>query len=237
MRVNRFLKSICIVMVLTIVMLSLCSCARDFAIKNTNIFDDYEIEMISTIHKYKGPGGDIVLPQKGSDNKTDIETIDLWAFEYNDKITSIVIPNGLKFIKASSFRVCTNLTSVSLPESVESIGKYAFAHCKSLSVINIPKKVKIIEEGLFKDCVKLTSINIPNGVTTIDTFSFEGCKNLETISIPSSVKIIAYCAFEGCENLKEVYYAGTQEQWEEIYNESGNAYLNGANIYFEVKAA
>jgi len=38
--------------------------------------------------------------------------------------------------------------------------------------------------------------------------------------------------FYGCSSLNTVYYTGTKEQWDAISIDSGNYYLNYANIIF-----
>ena len=38
--------------------------------------------------------------------------------------------------------------------------------------------------------------------------------------------------FSFCIGIKNIYYAGTEEQWENIIIESGNDYLSKANIIY-----
>lgn len=80
-------------------------------------------------------------------------------------------------IEGYAFNSCENLTTVTIPNSVKSIGIYAFAHCYSLSSVTIPNGVKSIGGGAFFDCRSLTSVTIPNSVKSIGAFSFGGCSS------------------------------------------------------------
>lgn len=62
----------------------------------------------------------------------------------------------------------------------------------------------------------LTSITIPEGTTEIESYAFSGCSNLIKIIIPASVITIGENAFASCTNLTDIYYNGTQEQWENV---------------------
>ena len=92
--------------------------------------------------------------------------------------------------------------------------------------VEIPTKIKDIKvtsigNEVFFGCSELTSIEIPSSVTSIGNFAFSGCSGLTGIEIPSSVTSIGNYAFRDCIGLKDVYYTGTQEQWDNIWG-SGN---------------
>ena len=57
---------------------------------------------------------------------------------------------------------------------------------------------------------------IPPSVTSIGEAAFSDCSGLTRIEIPSSVTSIGNYAFRDCIGLKDVYYTGTQEQWNAI---------------------
>ena len=94
--------------------------------------------------------------------------------------------------------------------------------------IEIPKEIKgiavtSIGSKAFYWCSGLTSIEIPAGVTSIGEYAFEGCSGLTSIEIPVGVTEIGYAAFSGCSGLKDVYYTGTQEQWDNIWGSGSDA--------------
>lgn len=90
-------------------------------------------------------------------------------------------------------------------------------------------KAAIIQGGVtsigawtFDDCENLTNISIPESITSIGKMAFYNCQGLTGISIPVSVTSIGEWAFSYCENLKDVYYTGSEEQWENISIGDGN---------------
>ena len=123
-------------------------------------------------------------------------------------------------------------TSVTIPDSVTSIGSYAFSSCTSLISVTIPDGVTSIGDSAFYFCTNLTSITIPDGVTSIGTYTFMGCTSLTYIVIPVSVTSIGNYAFQDCASLKDVYFGGTEDEWNSITIQSGNDALASADKHF-----
>ncbi len=107
-------------------------------------------------------------------------------------------------------------TSYSFPDSVISIDAWAFHKSESLTNIIISNSVTRIEDSVFEGCTSLLSVVIPNSVTVIGRCSFEKCTSLLSVVIPNSVTLIGYGAFYNCTKLTDVYYCGTEEQWNDI---------------------
>lgn len=55
-----------------------------------------------------------------------------------------------------------------------------------------------------------------NRVTNIEYAAFSGCSSLTTIEIPKSTKNIGNLAFSGCDSLTDIYYGGTETEWNQI---------------------
>ena len=53
------------------------------------------------------------------------------------------------------------------------------------------------------------------------------------IEIPVSIEIVFDLAFSGCSNLTNVYYKGTQSDWNNITIYSSNDPLTNATIHYE----
>ncbi len=66
------------------------------------------------------------------------------------------------------------------------------------------------------------------------TAAFYGCTALESIDLTGCDKLgkIGERVFYECESLTDVYYSGTEEQWNEIVIEAFNAPLKNANFHF-----
>ena len=186
-----------------------------------------------------------------------VTSIGAGAFYNCAKLTNVNIPRGVTHIEELTFSCCFSLTSLKIPEYVTSIGEWAFAHCIKLSSVTIPGSVANIEQYSFYSCSNLTSIVINDGVKSIGENAFEGCSNLTSIVIadgvksigenafencrkliklwlPKTVTFIDYDAFSGCDNLKNVYYSGSNSDWNAITIEDGNAALENAKRTYGV---
>ena len=86
---------------------------------------------------------------------------------YAEKITKVVIEEGIHDIGQMAFYELPNLTEVQLPESAVEIRGYAFKNCKSLTTINL-EVVEFIREGAFYGCTSLNEVNLAEGVVVED---------------------------------------------------------------------
>lgn len=152
-------------------------------------------------------------------------------------LTSVTIPDGVTSIGESAFITCTGLTSVTIPDSVTSIGESAFCACSGLTSITIPSNVTSIGFRTFYYCINLTSVTIPSGVTSIDEGAFLYCTGLTSVTIPDSVTSIEYSAFYHCSGLADVYYGGTEAQWNAIEIGDYNTPLLNATIHYNSSPA
>ena len=108
-----------------------------------------------------------------------------------------------------------NGASFDIPDTVVTIDSEAFDGSK-LESIHIPDSVTEIEDEAFRRCEKLENIKLPDNLTTIYCSTFDYCPNLESVVIPSSVKRIENNAFPICYKLADIYYTGSEEQWNAI---------------------
>ena len=162
-----------------------------------------------------------------------VTSIEEGTFARCSSLTDITIPESVTSIGYSAFSSCSSLTNIMIPESVTSIGGSAFSKCTNLTGITLPEGVTSIGYSAFSECESLISIIIPEGVTSIEKETFYRCYSLTSITIPISVIKILNNVFDRCNNLADVYYAGTQEQWNQITVGTGNDNLLNTTIHFE----
>lgn len=147
----------------------------------------------------------------------------------------VVIPDNVTCIGYAAFAYCDSLTGVVIPDSVTRIEGSAFSGCKNLTGVVIPNSVTRFESSVFNGCGSLVSVIIPDGVTSIGISAFYNCGSLTSIAIPASVVSIEGSAFWKCGNLTDVYYGGSEAQWNRIaidYRTNGNDPLLNATIHY-----
>ncbi len=115
-----------------------------------------------------------------------------------EKVTDLVIPDGVTSIGNRAFAYCQGLTSVKIPNSVTCIGDRAFMACGGLTSVEMGKGVKSIGWSAFSGCYNMTSVEIPNSVTSIGGYAFNACISLTSLELPNSVTSIGEYAFEYC---------------------------------------
>ena len=145
--------------------------------------------------------------------------------------TIFTIPSGVETIGDYAFSHCSSLTSIEIPNGVMSIGSSAFHYCTSLMSVSIGNSVTSIGYDAFGYCSGLTGITIPDGVTSIgdSAFIYAG---LSEVSIPNSVESIGAMAFFDCNRLTDVYYSGSEDEWNNISIYADNDPLLNATIHF-----
>ncbi len=124
---------------------------------------------------------------------------------------AITVKNGTVFIADyafSDFRLgCPQITSVIIPDSVRYVGKGAFARCSSLVSVKLPAGLSEICERTFYKCEKLSDISVPVAVSSVGTSAFEGCASLSSIVLPKNVGSVGERAFALCTSLSSMTVA------------------------------
>ena len=124
------------------------------------------------------------------------------------------------------------IEKIVIKTGVTGIGKYAFFKCDQLTKVTIPGSVTSIGYGAFESCTSLKNITIPDGVTYIGASMFMECTSLKSVSIPASVTGIDATAFISCYSLDDIYYSGSEEQWNSISIEGGSKVHPSATVHY-----
>lgn len=124
--------------------------------------------------------------------------------EKADKITAVVVSEGITKIGSNAFAGCTKLAKATLADSVLSVGSGLFSGCTALTEVTLPKELTALSIYMFENCVSLKSFSIPDSIQTIGIGAFSGCTGLTEIVIPDTVTQIGATAFNGCTGLTKV---------------------------------
>ncbi len=167
------------------------------------------------------------------------------AFGNCDSLVRFDIPEKVVTIGLNIFCDCDNLEYVTIPASVTNIGTTPFDQCRKLKSITVDKNNLnyCSEDGVLYSKDKSVLICRPGGmegpfvipdtVMILRRHCMDGYFE-ETIRIPASVTDIEYDAFP-LGWFTDVYYGGSEEQWNAINNEGGNDPLKECdNIHFNM---
>lgn len=107
------------------------------------------------------------------------------AFEGNEVITEVTIPNTVQVIEECAFADCSNLEYVLIPGSVKEIGTGAFNGCESLTAVSLNSGIEVIGTQAFRSS-GISFIRIPETVEQIGRGAFEYCQSLTSVDFMSS---------------------------------------------------
>ena len=173
---------------------------------------------------------EIILPSAYNGNS--ITKIDSFAFYNCTNLKNITIPDSILEISQYAFANCSNLVNINLREGLCVIGNDSFAGCVSLIGVHIPNSVYYIGGYAFERCTSLVSFSFSTNMTSIESRLFYGCVNLTDIKFGNNIQTICSSAFYGV-NIENVFFDGTEEQWQEIYFENENDLLEDVTKHYK----
>lgn len=146
--------------------------------------------------------GAVVIPEK-IDGYTVTEIGD-GAFSWNDTVTSVTIPSGVKIIGNSAFEGCELIEEIVIPDSVKTVGSNAFASCPELKTVKLGKGLDKISNGMFEGCSSLNGVVLPENIKSIGEYAFSCCDSLETLVMYPYISAIGNYAFYDCDSLAKI---------------------------------
>ncbi|MBO4989185.1 MAG: leucine-rich repeat domain-containing protein [Clostridia bacterium] len=160
-----------------------------------------------------------------------VETLEERIFEWNNRLSTVVLKEGFRNIADRMFELCENLSSVTIPSTVTRIGLLAFRGCARLTSIELPNGLITLDRYAFQES-GLVSVVLPDSLTKIEDIMFCRCYSLTSVTIGANVTSIDHAAFDDCTALKDVYFKGSEEQWNAIAIGTENEPLSRATIHF-----
>ena len=121
-----------------------------------------------------------------------------------ERLTTVVIPDGITVIDAFAFSNCYSLSALTLNNTLTTVGDYAFSGCASLEGVVLPNTVTEVGAYAFSFCGKLKSIILSENQTALKPHTFYKCASLETVAVPNSIKSIGKYALMDCSALSSV---------------------------------
>lgn len=135
-----------------------------------------------------------------------VDNLESWCnIEFENGSANPLIENGRLYVDGNL------VSSLVIPDTITEIKPYAFCYCDSIDDVTIPDSVITIGESAFQYCSSLVSVSFGKGLKTIEAFAFYSCRNI-----------------------KDVFYPGSQEEWEKIIidsNKGGDGYIRNANLF------
>ena len=138
--------------------------------------------------------------QKGTFETVDLDdgTISIKKYEGNEEIINIPAEIDGKKVTAigdSAFEKNEYLMKVTLPEGVTAVGKKAFRGCISLEEVSLPESCV---SKVFCDCVSLESLTLPDGLVKIGNAALKNCDSLNELLLPDGLLSLGKESLYGC---------------------------------------
>lgn len=137
------------------------------------------------------------------------------------------IPDNLKYQSWDKYN--SGIEAVRIGSDLTQINTMDFANMPKLSSVSIPSSILYIESSAFANCPNLRSITLPHGLRGLGTHAFANT-GITSVNIPTSVNEIGLNPFYGC-NIRNIYYCGTQAQWNQISFAGDTDWADGVLSY------
>lgn len=204
-----------------------------------SVYSDDEV----VIFQYLGSEKNVIIPARLDGYK--VAGINLFTYKMgdglqmimgNDFMESVEMPDSIYLLMGNVFSYCTKLKRVRLSDSLENIPSNTFKGCSALSDINTENIINIAS-NVFEDCTSLKSIDLTNAeIIGKDAFrncaslervafgkhtqfydgAFAGCPRLSKVYFSDDLESIDDNFLDGCNSVKEIYYEGSQEEWNQV---------------------
>ena len=150
---------------------------------------------------------------------------------YRSDITKAVFKNGVTRIGNDALMLFENLDTIEFENcAVEAIGDYAFNKCAKLESIELPDSVQSFGEYAFSGS-GLSELTVPKNASVIGKYAFMNSKIKTVYLLSRGIASVGLAAFRG-NPITDVYFTGSQTEWNNMSIESYNEPLTGANKHY-----
>ena len=129
-----------------------------------------------------------------------------------ETLKTIYYTSGEDMLWHNAFESCYHIENIYISEGLETIGNEAFRN-SAIKYISLPKSLTTIGANAFEDCTLLESIVLGDNLATIHDY-----------------------AFKNTTALKNVYFRGTEEEWNALMENVREEYLCSATKYYNYVA-
>ena len=149
--------------------------------------------------------------------------------DFNQEVSETILKINEGTVRGFSLKIskkdANKITTLVIPEGVKKIEKNAFIGLENLKTVVIADSVEIIETGAFANCAKLENLVLGKSLATIEANSFDGTI-ITKVVLPESVKYIGSNAFnttltEGAVTEIYTHYNETPEGFQEDWCSEG----------------
>ncbi len=160
---------------------------------------DYELRTDGTawVENGKKAQGDVTILSKIEvDGKEyTVVGINSNAFSANESITSVTLPDNLKYINYGAFSYCWNLENINnIPKHIENLGEAVFSRTKFLDN-GIKNEFFVFSDWLIEYTPQgeTAKVTVPEGIFGISAYALTDADN--TVVLPKSLRAASVLAF------------------------------------------
>ena len=128
-------------------------------------------------------------------------------------LDTLIIPGNVKTLEDKCLYE-TTANKLVIEDGLTTIKSNAFYGFNAENV-EIPGTVTTLEEQAFY-VSKIKRLTLSEGITTIPEQAFSSSRYLEELTLPSTITSIGTNAFTNCSKLENIYFNGTEDQWESL---------------------
>lgn len=169
---------------------------------------DYELRTDGTawVKNGKKAQGDVTILSKIEvDGKEyTVVGINTRAFSSNESITSVTLPDNLKYINEGAFSYCSNLENINnIPKHIENLGEKGAVFSETKFLTNgIKNEFFVFSDWLIEYTPQgeTAKVTVPEGIFGISADALTYADN--TVVLPKSLRAVSFLAFNS--NLKNI---------------------------------